>query len=196
MTFDAPGAAPKKTGTSQYPLPSTPTTSLSLALVTNRAQLTTVALRTDATFAAEAAVQRQLNVDLTFEIESGTTWTFSAYEAAAAAQSGVAVAGLGAVGLTAASFGASSVTLIDSDPLALHCAMATAVLNGIRTGPVPTADGDDGELEPLAVVGHLRDRLAQPLEAVCKVAARRATVRIVAPVALHELHKVEAADAR
>ena len=54
-------------------------------------------------------------------------------------------AGLGAVGLTAASFGASSVTLIDSDPLALHCAMATAVLNGIRTGPVPTADGDDGD---------------------------------------------------
>ena len=70
------------------------TTSLSLALVTNRAELTAVALRTDATFAAEAAVQRQLNVDLTFEIESGTTWTFSAYEAAAAAQSGVAVAGL------------------------------------------------------------------------------------------------------
>ena len=54
-------------------------------------------------------------------------------------------AGLGAVGLTAASFGASSVTLIDSGPLALHCAMATAVLNGIRTGPVPTADGDDGD---------------------------------------------------
>ena len=54
-------------------------------------------------------------------------------------------AGLGAVELTAASFGASSVTLIDSDPLALHCAMATAVLNGIRTGPVPTADGDDGD---------------------------------------------------
>lgn len=49
-------------------------------------------------------------------------------------------AGLGVPGLTAAQCGARSVTLIDKEPYALHCAMSTAVVCGLETGPVPTGE--------------------------------------------------------
>ena len=108
--------------------------------MTNRAKLTTVALRTDATFAAEAAVQRQLNVDLTFEIESGTTWTFSAYEAAAAAQSGVAVAGL----VTFASDQPSAITVDTSGRMTLvanhHSAVELSATSRCDGGEVTGGD--------------------------------------------------------
>ena len=50
--------------------------------------------------------------------------------------------GLGIAGLTAAKCGAATVTLIDREALALHCAMSTAVVCGLETGPVP--DGSAG----------------------------------------------------
>jgi len=57
--------------------------------------------------------------------------------------------GLGIAGLTAAKVGARSVTLVDREPLALHCAMSTADLCGLQTGPVP-----DGSDEAVAFYAH------------------------------------------
>ena len=44
--------------------------------------------------------------------------------------------GLGVAGLSAAKAGATTVTLVDREALALHCAMSTAEVRGLRFGPV------------------------------------------------------------
>ena len=55
--------------------------------------------------------------------------------------------GLGVVGIAAAKAGASAVVLVDREPECLHCALATASLNGCTVG----VDGDEGVVVSAAV---------------------------------------------
>ena len=53
-------------------------------------------------------------------------------------------AGLGLAGIAASLAGADAVILLDKEPLALHCALATCSVNGIATAPLEAAGSPPG----------------------------------------------------